>query len=112
MVGTKGRARQNNGPCAICECESTFELFRKLTEKSLKIANNSPYTDLIVDALKVGDELCQKRYNSLIAFEWGQIKSNKKKRKKKMIYHIIQILLNGLKFLNHNHINKLNQHDT
>ncbi|CAG8460015.1 14029_t:CDS:2, partial [Dentiscutata heterogama] len=46
------KVQQNLGPCAICRCEDTSEIFRKLTEKSLKIANNNPNTDLIVDALK------------------------------------------------------------
>ncbi|CAG8856672.1 43604_t:CDS:1, partial [Gigaspora margarita] len=62
---TKGRPRQNKGPCAICS-ENASKIFRKLTKESLKIANNSPNADLIiVDTLKVGDKLCQTHYNNL-----------------------------------------------
>ncbi|CAG8730112.1 13925_t:CDS:2, partial [Racocetra fulgida] len=74
----KGRSRQNIGSCAICGCKNTSETFRKLTEKSLKITNNSPNSDLIIEALKVGDELCQKHYNNLVAFERGQVNRKRK----------------------------------
>ncbi|KAF0522011.1 hypothetical protein F8M41_015611 [Gigaspora margarita] len=78
---TKGRPQQNKGPCAICG-ENASKIFRKLTEESLKIANNSPNADLIiVDTLKVGDEPCQTHYNNLVAFERAQVKSNKRKKK-------------------------------
>ncbi|KAF0407554.1 hypothetical protein F8M41_008757 [Gigaspora margarita] len=101
---TKGRPRQNKGPCVICG-ENASKIFRKLTEESLKIANNSPNTDLIiVDTLKVGDELCQTHYNNLVAFEHAQVKSNKRKKKQIKICLIIQVQLNKLKFLN---LNKL-----
>ncbi|CAG8851386.1 8118_t:CDS:1, partial [Gigaspora margarita] len=83
---SKGRPRKNKGPCIIRGCENTSETFRKLTEESLKKVNKSPKADLIINTLKVGDELCQKHYNDLVVFDRAQ-KSNKKKRNNDLSYN-------------------------
>ncbi|CAG8743339.1 26190_t:CDS:1, partial [Racocetra persica] len=76
----KRRSWQNIGSCAICSYKNTSETFRKLIKKSLEIANNSPNSDLIIEAFKVDDELCQKYYNNLVAFERDQVNLNRKRK--------------------------------
>lgn len=85
----RGRPRENKGPCIVCGKQDNKEIFRPLKTWSLEKAIASPSAHSITVQLAVGDQLCQKHYNLLVAYDRGTSSlSVKKNNSKDLAYNI------------------------
>ena len=74
---TKGRLRENKGPCVICDKDDINKKFRKLTTNLFQEILNSEYHEYHVK-LKLYDQLYEKHYNELVVFNRNTLKSSRK----------------------------------
>ena len=87
---TRGKSRQNNGPCVVCGRQNsgeTLETFRRLTENLLAKAVKSPAAQLLTFNLNLNDQLCQLYYNNFVVYDRGITKSKRKRKSTDLSYY-------------------------
>ena len=75
---TRGRPKQNKGPCVVCGSQDDEMIYRQLHDWSLEKTYNSPSFSSLSISLKVGDELCEKDYNELVVYDRNTRSSSKR----------------------------------
>ncbi|CAB4446223.1 unnamed protein product [Rhizophagus irregularis] len=85
---TRGKKKENIGPCKICGCENTTEIYRKLNTNTLAEAYKGPEAHLLPVTIKINDQLCQQHYNQFVVYTRNKTKSsNKRKESRDLAYH-------------------------
>ncbi|CAB4414139.1 unnamed protein product [Rhizophagus irregularis] len=85
---TRGKKKENIGPCKICGCENTTEIYRKLNTNTLAEAYKGPEAHLLPVTIKINDQLCQQHYNQFVVYTRNKTKfSNKRKESRDLVYH-------------------------